>query len=54
MPITFALQSTCMEVYVSLSCLFVHEPPYQNYSSVLQSRFSLQFFAHEPPHRSPR
>ena len=25
----FALQSTCMEVSVSLSCLFVHEPPYQ-------------------------
>ena len=25
----FAIQSTCMEVSVSLSCLFVHEPPYQ-------------------------
>ena len=25
----FAKQSTCMEVSVSLSCLFVHEPPYQ-------------------------
>ena len=28
-----------MEVSVSLSCLFVHEPPYQDYSSVLQSCF---------------
>ena len=25
----FAIQSTCMEVSVSLLCLFVHEPPYQ-------------------------
>ena len=25
----FAIQSTCMEVSVSLSCLFVHEPLYQ-------------------------
>ena len=25
----FAIQSTCMEVSISLSCLFVHEPPYQ-------------------------
>ena len=25
----FAIKSTCMEVSVSLSCLFVHEPPYQ-------------------------
>ena len=25
----FALQSTCMELSVSLSCLFVHESPYQ-------------------------
>ena len=25
----FAIQSTCMEVSASLSCLFVHEPPYQ-------------------------
>ena len=25
----FAIQSTCMEVSVSLSCLFVHKPPYQ-------------------------
>ena len=23
------LLSTCMEVSISLSCLFVHEPPYQ-------------------------
>ena len=30
---------TCIEVCVSLSCLLVYEPPYQNYSSVLQSRF---------------
>ena len=29
----FAIQSTCIEISVSLSCLFVHEPPYQNYSS---------------------
>ena len=28
-----------MEVSVSLLCLFVHEPLYQDYSSVLQSRF---------------
>ena len=39
MLIIFTLQSTCMEVCVSLSCLFVHEPLYQIYSSVLQSRF---------------
>ena len=26
----------------------VHEPLYQNYSSVLQSRFSPRFFAHGP------
>ena len=25
----FAIHSTCMEISVSLSCLFVHEPPYQ-------------------------
>ena len=25
----FAIQSNCMEVSVSLSCFFVHEPPYQ-------------------------
>ena len=25
----FAIQSTCMEISVGLSCLFVHEPPYQ-------------------------
>ena len=25
----FAIQSTRMKVSVSLSCLFVHEPPYQ-------------------------
>ena len=25
----FAIQSTCMEVSVSLLCLIVHEPPYQ-------------------------
>ena len=25
----FAIQSTCMEVSISLLCLFVHEPPYQ-------------------------
>ena len=28
-PNIFALLSTCIEVSVSLSCLFVHEPPYQ-------------------------
>ena len=27
--IYFTLQSPCMEVSVSLSCLFVHAPPYQ-------------------------
>ena len=43
-----------MEVSVSLSCLFVHEPPYQDFSSVLQSRFSSRFFVHGPPHRFPR
>ena len=43
-----------MKVSVSLSCSFVHEPPYQDYSSVLQSRFSSRFFAHGPPHRFPR
>ena len=26
---TFALQNTCMKISVSLSCLFVREPPYQ-------------------------
>ena len=26
---TFTLRSICMEVSASLSCLFVHEPPYQ-------------------------
>ena len=26
----FAIQSTCMEVSVSLSCLFVYEPPYHS------------------------
>ena len=25
----FTLQTTCMEVTISLSCLFVHEPLYQ-------------------------
>ena len=40
MQIIIALQSTCMEVYISLSCLFVHEPPYLNYTSVLQSHGS--------------
>ena len=25
----FAIQNTCMEVSISLLCLFVHEPPYQ-------------------------
>ena len=35
----FTSQSTCMEVFISLLCLFVHEPPYQIYTSVLQSRF---------------
>ena len=51
----FAIQNTCMEVSVSLSCLFVHEPPYQTtVASVLQFHFSPQFFAHEPPYRFPR
>ena len=38
-PNIFASQSTCMGVSVSLSCLFVHEPPYQIYTNVLQSCF---------------
>ena len=50
-PNIFVSRCTCMEVSVSLSCLFVHEPPYQDYSSVLQSRFLSRFFAHGPPHR---
>ena len=29
MKLIFALQSTCMEISVSLSFLFVHEPLYQ-------------------------
>ena len=28
-----------MEVFVSLLCWVVHEPPYQDYSSVLQPHF---------------
>ena len=47
----FASRSTCMAVSVSLSCLFVHEPPYLNYTSVLQSHFSPQFFVHGAPHQ---
>ena len=31
----FAIQSVCMEISVSLSCLFVHEPV-PNYSIVFQ------------------
>ena len=43
----------CLEsfmVYGTFIVFFVHESPYQNYSSVLQSRFLLRFLAHEPPH----
>ena len=46
----FASQSTCMGVSVSLSCLFVHEPPYQTTLSVLHSHFSPLFIAHGPPY----
>ena len=39
---SFAIQSTCMEVSVNLSYLFVHEPQYQ--TTVVP--FLPQFFAH--------
>ena len=42
--------SNCMEVSVSLSCISTTIP---NCSSVLQSCFSLRFFAHEPPYQVP-
>ena len=46
--------TTCMEVSISLSCLFVHEPLYQNYSTVLQIPFLPWFLVHGPPHHFPR
>ena len=39
-PNIFVLPSTCMEVSVSLSCLFVHEPPYQTVAVCCNSVFA--------------
>ena len=44
--------SNCTEVSVSLSCLFVHEPPYQTVV-VCCNPFLPRFFMHEPPYQVP-
>ena len=48
----YLLLSTVMEVSVSLSCLFVYEPPYQTVVACCNP-FLPQFFMHEPPYQVP-
>ena len=50
-PNIFALLSTCMEVSVSLSCLFVHEPPYQTVVVYCNSVFRRNSLCMDQPYR---